>query len=44
MTIENADKLDMTPEQFKEMQQKNARSLNNLKQDHPDIRNKHTDT
>ena len=44
LTIDNADKLDMTPEQFTEMQQRSARSSNELKQDHPDIRNRQTDT
>jgi hypothetical protein len=43
ITIDNADTLDMTPEQFKEMQQRSARSSNELKQDHPDIRDQQMD-
>lgn len=42
--IKNADKLDMSPDEFKKIQQRNARAIDELNQDHPDIRNKHTDT
>ena len=43
LVIENADKLDVSPEEYEKIKQRNALSLNQLNQDHPDVRNKHTD-
>ena len=41
-TITNAHKLDMTPEEFKKVQQRNAASIRKLGQIDPAIASKHT--